>query len=327
MLPRPTSIKEWGRIFTQVPIWEPAVRAIFANEGLPCCNIRAGYPGSNAVFLIDDSYVIKIFAPMFAGDYDKERRIQQLLTTLPAIKAPKLLASGHYDDGNPWPYLITTFCPGEALRDIRQQLDSKNLNNLAAHLGQMMRVLHETRLDELIAEGWTTLTWETFFQQRATDNIAALHSKQIISEELTEALRSMIEQAAPLFQNPALRLVHADLTQDHLLLTQDECSGEWLLSALIDFADSEIAPPEYEWIPLWFDLFDRNAGAFRSFLSAYDPNLVLDEAWENKMLAMTFLHRFGVIIVENTLAKLPTRPRTLSELREAFWPKTEERTL
>ena len=73
-----------------------------------------------------------------------------------------------------------------------------------------------------------------------------------------------------------LSLIHADLTEDHVLLVPKGSSdrpptpqtgqldshgpSRWQVEALFDFGDAEVAPPYYEWIPVWYSLL-RNQGS------------------------------------------------------------------
>lgn len=320
MLPRPTTLEEWGKVFTDVSLWSPVVREILNREGLECTDLRAGFPGSNAVFQVDDAYVIKIFAPMFQSDYDKELRIYRLLAEAEGVRAPSLIASGWYDDSNSWPYLITSFCAGMAIRDVRLQISDASLEVIAGRLGRTVSRLHHTQLDKLLNEGWQPLTRDAYFRRQIDSAIDTLQQRQLLAPVLLDALRVHLEAACANLSATDLRLVHADLTEDHLLLVKTD--ADWSLSALIDFADAEIAPYEYEWIPLWFSLFHQNVRGFQSFMRAYDPRAGLDEAWRDRMLAMTFFHRFGPLIVEQVLGRQNHQPKTLSELKDALWPAT-----
>jgi hypothetical protein len=78
----------------------------------------------------------------------------------------------------------------------------------------------------------------------------------------------------------------------YLVLVQNE--GAWRVSALIDWADAEVGAREYEWVALWFGLCGRDPGMFREVLSAYDPQLLLDDRLRRSLIAYTFLHRFGL---------------------------------
>src|SRR5450756_2156449 len=62
-LPLVTTWEEWSRIFTDITLWEPAIREICRKEGIAVTTVQPGFPGTNAVFLLDDKMVIKISPP------------------------------------------------------------------------------------------------------------------------------------------------------------------------------------------------------------------------------------------------------------------------
>ena len=166
MLPRPTTLAEWGRVFTNVDIWHQAVANILAHENLKFTAVTAGFPGSNAVFLADQTYVVKIFAPMFEADYAKELAVYQLLSNHSTIAAPTLLAHGHYNDGNSWPYLVTTFCPGVAIREARPEMTPQQIQMAAEQLGRMIHTLHLIPINTNLP---APLTWDNYFKGRVPD--------------------------------------------------------------------------------------------------------------------------------------------------------------
>ena len=254
---------------------------------------------------------------MFEADYTKELSIYQSLSGHSTIAKPTLVAHGHYDDGNSWPYLITTYCPGLAIREARLEMPPEQVLMVAAQLGEMIRTLHRIPADH--AE-LSPITWESYFRARIPAALASLYEMKLMAPEITAALGGSLHKTQKFLQKTKPVLVHGDLTEDHLLLTQKE--EQWSISGLIDFADGELAPREYEWIPLWFGLLDRDPKALLSFMQSYDSAQALNEQWRDKMLAMTFLHRYGVPIVANALGEGAKALRTLEDLKEALWPST-----
>jgi len=185
MLPRPATLEEWGRVFTDVDIWHHAVAHILKGEGLTFTAVTAGFPGSNAVFLADAAYVVKIFAPMFEADYPKELTVYQLLSGHSAIAAPTLLAHGHYDDGNSWPYLITTYCPGLAIREARPKMPPEQIHAVAEQLGKMIHMLHSITPDHTEL---SPLTWDNYFKDRIPAVLSTLHDEGLMAPEIIAAL-------------------------------------------------------------------------------------------------------------------------------------------
>ena len=73
---RVETIEEWGRVFTQVQVWEPMVRAICRRHlATAPSEILAGYPGSHAVFIVDGTVVVKIAAPFWRDDFCREQEL------------------------------------------------------------------------------------------------------------------------------------------------------------------------------------------------------------------------------------------------------------
>ena len=138
------SLKQWSRIFTDPEYWRPMVEKICRMHRLTSANqIRAGYPGSHAVFLVDDAFVVKIFATFWQESYERELELYHLLEPYEEIPAPKLLASGIIEAGQTWPYLVMELLPGERLGDIWNEIPNNNRIAIAEHLGQIVRVLHQ----------------------------------------------------------------------------------------------------------------------------------------------------------------------------------------
>ena len=115
-------------------------------------------------------------------------------------------------------------------------------------------------------------------------------------------------------------VVHGDLNAEHLMLEQR--NGRWTISALIDFGDARIGVPDYEWMPLWLGLCNRDATVMRAIVQAYDPALLDDGRLGRRIAAWTLLHDFGTdAIAELFDNSSATRPaRSLAALRHLAWP-------
>ena len=86
------SWEEWGRIFTDITVWEPAIREICRREGISVTTVYPGFPGTNAVFLLDDKMVIKISPPQCHDDHRNELEIGRVLGN--RVPIPKVLCAG-----------------------------------------------------------------------------------------------------------------------------------------------------------------------------------------------------------------------------------------
>ena len=95
ILERPifTSRADYGPRFTDPVFWRPYVAAICARHALgPCAELRAGLPGTNPVFVVDDPPVIPTGDPEPVGATGTAERAssppEPINERLPPIPAP-----------------------------------------------------------------------------------------------------------------------------------------------------------------------------------------------------------------------------------------------
>ena len=305
-----------GFIFLELDLWQPVVKRICQDTAVsPAQHIESGFPGSCAVFVVDGQVVVKLYPPMVVRDFWREQEVYGLLDgRLPHL--PRLLGSGVYQDQIDWPYLLLEFCEGVAIREVFGEIGPANRLLLARELGEMLRVVHETAVVHVTAFDPSPAAWAKFVANRRAHCLSELREKDILPEGVLAELAPFLQQVSVGDERPIL--INADLTEDHLLLVKHD--DQWHISALIDWADAEVGALEYEWIALWFGLCQRDGAMFREVLRVYDPNLQLNEAFLERVMAYTLLHRFGAGIIEHVLG-VDGRPPidTLAALRQQLW--------
>ena len=319
-LPTDVSWDNWGSFFLEVSLWQPVIERICEDTAVsPAHHIEAGFPGSCAVFVVDGQVVVKLYPPMMVQDFQREREVYGLLDgRLPHL--PRLLGSGIYRDQIDWPYLLLEFCEGVAIREVFDEIAPDNRLLVVRELGQMLRVVHETAVAHVTAFNPSSVAWAEFVASRRANCLNELRAKNILPESVLAELAQFLEQVVVGDERPIL--INADLTEDHLLLVQRD--GQWCISALIDWADAEVGALAYEWIALWFGSCQRDGAMFREVLRVYDPDLRVDEAFLERVMAYTLLHRFGAGMIEHLLG-VDGRPpiHTLADLRQQLWGNLE----
>jgi hygromycin-B 7''-O-kinase len=285
----------------------------------PATHIIAGFPGSCAVFVVDEQVVVKLYPPMLAQDFYREREVYGLLNgRLPHL--PRLLGNGLYPDQIDWPYLLLEFCEGIAIRDVFDEIMPDNRLTIARELGEMLRVVHKTAVTNVTTLDPSPTAWSEFITNRRANSIAELRQETYLTETVLAELKALLAGMDLRVQRPLL--VNADLTEDHLLLVKR--ADNWHISALIDWADAELAAVEYEWIALWFGLCRRDGAMFREILRAYNPHLEVDDNFLQRVMAYTCLHRFGMKIVDDVLGQNGRPPiHSLARLRTQLWDSLE----
>ena len=77
--------EDWPHIFTDAAFWRPTVEMIWRRHGLGRIDkIVPGYPGSNAVFIVNDALVVKIAWPFERSGFYRGLELYRLLEPLRA---------------------------------------------------------------------------------------------------------------------------------------------------------------------------------------------------------------------------------------------------
>lgn len=320
LLPPVETWSDWSAIFNDAAVWKPAVDAICAREKIVYQRIEPGFPGTHAVFVLDRKRVVKIFSPIFPDD-QLERELLSVLETNETIPTPRIEAFGIFHDRIDWPYLVMDYIPGERMDVVRGSIPRQNLLNIAGDVGRMVRTLHQVDTTAL----QTFQPKERFVrlvERTRTDAPKELAEKGIVTERCSDEIRELLNATASKLDDGTFVLVNGDIHEDHVLL--EERGGLWVITGLIDFGDAYVGVRDYEWMPLWLGLFDRDAGLWRAFIKAYDPVLLTDKEFPRRALAWTLLHDFGADAIVELFEKMGEVPKadSLDALQELLWPKS-----
>jgi hygromycin-B 7''-O-kinase len=317
-----TSREDYGPRFTDPTFWRPYVEAICARHELgPCAELRAGLPGTNPVFIVDETYAVKLYVNLFNGavSYPVERTTYELIARAPGLPAPALIVAGDLFDlagGWPWPYIVTQAIPGLSLGE--SQVSYADRLALAAWLGPVVRRIHALPLDEA---GPLRRTWGDFAAFLAAQRAAAAatHARwgrlpaRLVAQidDYLLDVDELIDRTEP----PAL--IHADLNRDHVL--GEMVDGAWRPSGVIDFGDVKIGDRMYELVALHLGLFDADRRLLRAFLDTYGFDAALRRDFVRRAMAMTLLFEFDTLgeIVESVPSAAAAA--SLEELAELLW--------
>jgi hygromycin-B 7''-O-kinase len=318
LLPDVQTWTKWGQMFTDVAQWTPAVSEICRQEAISYRCIEAGYPGTNAVFILDQAWVVKIYAPFCREDFAHERELYPLLSRNPQIPVPCLRAAGILSDRIEWPYIIMDYLPGQPLREVRHQIDRTNRAEIGVALGQMVRELHRTPLQEIHSLNSSWDHWRHFRQGREASCVEELQRVGVLAAQVLDEVPAFLQSVLGAGRQMPLVLVNGDLTEDHILLRRQ--GGRWVVSGLIDLADSLIGEREYEWVAPWLSAFGLDGEWMRAFVQTYDPDTRLDDKWLNRALAFTFIHQFGALCIKDVLRGMGyPDAASLRQLRDLLW--------
>ena len=322
ILPAAIDWANWAALFTDVDRWRPVVDRVWATDDALAAasgiakphRVVSAFPGTCAVFIVDEAVIIKFFPPMVANDLKREVAAYLALgDRVPHL--PLLLSHGRYQDRIEWPYLVVSCIPGQAWREISARLSAGQAEGLVAELGRMARLTHEIPLPP--NGTWPAAgAWAVLVASRLAQVGDDLRRDTALQNGLIEEIESLLATTSWYDQRPCL--LHSDLTEDHLLVAERD--GEWFVTGLIDWADAEVGHPIYDWVAVWFSICRRNPRLFGAFLKGYGAR----ESWDgnslNRLMSLTFLHRFGATIISDSLPPAEQRAiSTLEQLAEALF--------
>jgi len=323
LLPPIDTWELWAGSFNDVRLWRPVVDAICARKGIRYHRIEAPESNTNAVFILDRRVVIKIYSPFWA-EYGFERALMELLACTGDVPVPAIRAAGVFRDRRDWSFLAMDFCAGCPLDELpsiarRPAVPDRVLLEIAGQTGCLLQRLHAVDLEPLagIDNGER---WEALVNRRRREAVPELIDRGLIAPAIAPALEELMNEALAASQAAPRVVVHGDLNAEHVLL--EERNGRWTVSALIDFGDAGVGVPDYEWMPLWLGLCNRDATVMRALLGAYDPSLPADPRLGQRIAAWTLLHDFGTDAIAELFddTNEPCPVTSLAALQALVWP-------
>ena len=318
VIPPIESWSDWTAVFDDLRVWRPVVDSICERAGVSYRGIETPRSNTNAVFILDSRLVVKIYSP-FWPEFDIEGKLLEVLGRSSAVPVPTVVASGVYEDRVPWSYLVMEHRQGATLESIRPKTSRDDLLGIAFRIGLVIRELHQTDVAPFDDVGGGE-SWDDLVDRRRREVVPELVDGGFVSPGVAMHLAGILDDAIACSEGAPRVVVHGDLESDHILL--ERADGKWEVSALIDFGDAEVAVRDYEWMPLWLGLFDRDVEAMRAFLAAYDPSLLADDSLPRRIMAWTLLHDFGTDAVAHLFEAVGQKGPvdSLDALRGLLWP-------
>jgi len=312
--------ENWLRIFTDPDFWRPTIEEIWRRHGLgQAGKIVAGYPGSNAVFIVDDALVVKVAWPFERSDFYRELELYRLLEPYRAtLLTPRVLADGVIEGDLGWPYLVMEFLPGERLGEVWGRVPREDQVAIAGHLGDIIRALHRVPLDDITTMGTSRADWARFIEERMARCVETYRQGGGLAPHMIEQIPMYLAKSLPLFPDDFTPvLLNGDITADHELLSL--VNGHWRITGFIDFGDALVGHNEYEFTctHLWTFWCDREL--IHVFLRAYGWEGRDDIYFGRRMMAYCLLHPYFEF--DSWIEKFggPEHVRSLEELEAKLW--------
>lgn len=328
LLPRIVTWNQYVRVFSKRRVWLSAIRHIVLRHRLSFGRVAPTFPGTCVVFMIEGRdgtmVLVKLFPPTCKMDIGCEATSLSFLKDRTKLNIPNIVVQDILRDQVSWPYLILKPIDGSPVRDLLTKLSRTEGEQVAIDLGRFVKRMHAASQKGFALSGVTGVSWRTQSRRLITRAIKACRRTNIFEDVLKDGLETQLTRLTRLAPGTAPVLLHADITEDHVMLVRKP--GQWKFNGLIDFADARKGDSNYELMPIWFDTFKRKPNLFRKYHSSYAPRVRITEAWRDRALAFSLLHIFGPGVIAN-IVKQESRGvsgLTWGKLRDWLWPKSLE---
>ena len=239
--------------------------------------------GSNLVFRTGDGEWLKITPPFFADAFEAEISATALVEGRLPLPVPGIRLTGELED---WRYLVSADVPGIAMGKLLGALGGADLERVADELGAFIAAFHSTP-----PAGFERSfgPWPRYLRS-CLDDAEALHrGRGNSAEQVADIVRFLAPRRAWLEALGPPVLIHADLTDEHVLLA--EVHGRWRVSGVLDLADAMVAPAALDLVAPFLCLFNGRAAPQRRLIAAAGVELPTDDR-SGALMAIALQHRF-----------------------------------
>jgi hygromycin-B 7''-O-kinase len=265
------------------PTFGADVAAIVAGRHRLAQPLVRKVEGSSLVFRCGDGDWLKITPPFFSDAFDAEVAVTELVRGAPPFAIPEIRITGDLED---WRYLVSSHVPGTPMGELLGSLGDADFERIADELGAFMGAFHAVPPGGF-DRGFGP--WPRYLR-RCLDDAEALHRERGASaEQASEIVRFLARWRDWLAALRPAVLIHADLTEEHVLVAEQD--GRWRVSGVLDLGDAMVAPAALDLIAPLLSLFRGREGPQRRLVGAAGVTLP-EDGWSAALMAVALQHRF-----------------------------------
>jgi hygromycin-B 7''-O-kinase len=314
IMPVVETLEAYRTIYHRDDLWRPVIEAIcrrYPYLDQPCVR---GPDGSHIVYFVGQTYVIKLFVPLFAQDFVAESLVARHLAGKIAIEIPEIVAEGQIAG---WDYLVMTRISGTPLQSVWDDLLPGERLAIAADVGRMIAFIRTVPLSDLesLEDDWG---------QFLAEQIAGLSTHHLPVTDLAwdpgqefPAFFASLEGILNRDFQPVLLL--ADITREHVFV--DYRDRKWQVVGYLDFGDAMLGHPDYEMVAPGLEIAGGDPDFLRCLLIAtgYAEN-TLDLSLSRQLMAYTLIHRYVDLATVLSMVPQARNAANLDELAHLVWP-------
>ncbi|MDQ6788717.1 MAG: aminoglycoside phosphotransferase family protein [Acidobacteriota bacterium] len=289
--------------------WLEAAALICRRHKIVFQVLRRSEHGENVVFLVDDSFVIKIFTP-FRNGFERESEALALARGKTSLPVPEIFFAGEIEN---FKYFVTTQFSGDSItRDVWLALKKKDQTKILSQLANGLKELHSH------AAPTKNFDWRKFVEYQANTTIERQKSSGANAEWLANLPEFLNTNLKLLPLDSAPSFMHGDVHFGNLRLAKKD--GRLQISGLFDFADSLSGFYEYEFVAVGVLMIQGQGELQREFFRAYGyKEEELNENLRARLMLLTILYECSSLRKYALRLKPEAIDFTLAELERAIW--------
>jgi hygromycin-B 7''-O-kinase len=313
-LPFEISPLQFAEYRLEQELWNEAIEEICILHNIPFTHFHVFADGSNLVVSVADKFVVKLFPPFHIHQWKSEYKTLKILHGKISIPVPELIASAKRDDQ--WMYIIMTIVPGITLESVWKNFTHAQKAILLRKIGMLMAEVHSLK-DPLLNE--MDPSWKNFMEAQLS-GFHARHKRLQMPEWFLLEVDAYVHQNISLLpENVEPVLLTGEYTPFNLLVAEQ--SGEWEISAMLDFGDSMAGFAEYDLLgPLLF-LTEGDPDLVRFLLKGYRyTDRQMDPALRKRLMLLAILHRYSNLEFQLRIPGWASRANSIEDLEQLIWP-------
>ncbi|MFI1368667.1 phosphotransferase [Streptomyces griseochromogenes] len=304
MLPLVETDEEWDAVVPHETVMRPGVEDLCARLGLAGAPLTRFPDGSQPVYAVGETHVLKLFPAVAAQEGAAEGRVLAHIEGRLPVPTPRVRDFGPCENG--WQYVLMSRLPGENLARAWDRVPRGHRERLVTEVGETLAALHSLDphpLEDVLGPG----DWGGFLDRQAAGAVARQRGHGLSAawlEQIPDFLASV-----PLPRAPHRCLLHTEVMRQHFLVDPDG----WRLTGLFDFEPAMIGDRAYDFVGVGLfvtrgepDLLARLTGAYGH---AFEPS---------ELLAYTLLHVYSNLPWYLRELRVPA-DGTLASLAEAWF--------
>ena len=292
----------------QSEIWTEAAKQICQKHKISFNQLKRATSSDHIVFLIDDSFVLKIYRP-FRNCFAREKKALEFVSGKINLKTPEIIEIGKFEN---FDYLIQTQISGEPItREMWLKLSEKEQKRFIAKLAVQLKEIHELNPDSFQCD------WAEFVADR-TETFIERQIAHGVNASVLNSLPKFLETNLSLVPTAPTVFMHSDIHFGNLRILPS--INGWKISGLFDFADSRRGFYEYDFLAVGVLMIQGQREIQREFFKSYGyAENSLDETMRRRMMMLTMLYESADLRRYALRLKPEAVDFTLEELERGIW--------